>query len=326
MGKLKEEKLSRSREATQDIVEKEFLGFSDVAEDVFNVLLFGGKKVAKKEKLLAGPTESIYQAGEKLKNQLEDLCMYEMANGKVRLMYLVANQSRTDGKMLLRKAGYTGGVYRGQYEGRAQEIFPVIEIVLYWGKSRWKSSRTFQRLFRKKDISEDEWKYVDEMKLHVFEMRHLPEETRALFQSDMRIIADFLAEGKDYISERKIVHKAALIKMIKVLSGDTDVSEVEKWMREQGVREEDEVKVCELFDQYERRGKVQGRKEGEKIGIAKGEKLGMAKGEKLGIEKGESRFARLIQILVDGGRSDDVRRVAVDPDYRKQLYVEANLI
>ena len=277
MRKLKEEKLPRSVEETQDIVEKEFLGFSDVAEDVFNVLLFAGKKVAKKEKLLAGPTESIYQAGEKLKNQLEDLCMYEMANGKVRLMYLIANQSRTDGKMLLRKAGYTGGVYRGQYEGRTREIFPVIEIVLYWGKSRWKSSRTFQRLFRKKGISEDEWKYIDEMKLHVFEMRHLPEETRKLFQSDMRIIADFLAEGKDYFSDRKIVHKAALIKMIKVLSGDTDIGEVEKWMREQGIREEDEVKVCELFDQYERRGRDQGRKEGEKLGMAKGEKLGIAK-------------------------------------------------
>ena len=118
--------------------------------------------------------------------------------------------------------------------------------------------------------------------------------------------------------------------MIKVLSGDTDIDEVEKWMREQGVREEDEVKVCELFDQYERRGRREGEKlgiaKGEKFGLAKGEKLGMAKGEKLGIEKGESRFAKLIQILVDGGRSDDVRRVAVDPDYREQLYVEANLV
>ncbi len=131
-------------------------------------------------------------------------------------MYLVANQSRTDGKMLLRKAGYTGGVYRGQYEGKMPETFPVIEVVLYWGKARWEGSRTFQRLFRKKGISRDEWGYIDEMKLHVFEMRHLPVEVREHFQSDMRIIADFLAEGKGYRSDRKIVHKAALIKMVKV--------------------------------------------------------------------------------------------------------------
>ncbi len=203
-----------------------------------------------------------------------------------------------------------------------------------WGKPRWKGSRTFRRLFRKKGIPEDRWKYIDEMKLHVFEMRHLPEGTRKLFKSDMRIIVDFLAEGKDYRSDRKIVHKAALIRMVKVLSGDMDVGGVEKWMEEQGVREEDEVKVCELFDQYERRGRMQGREEGEKIGIEKGKKLGIAEGEKLGMvkgeakgeAKGESRFAKLVQMLMDSGRNDDVRRVAIDPNYRKQLYMEAKLV
>ena len=301
MGKIVEKKIPVGVEETQDIVEKEFLGFPDIAEDVLNALLFGGKRVAEKEKLLAGPTESIYQGREKLRNQFEDLCMYEMAEGEVSLMYLLANQSRTDGKMLLRKAGYTGGIYRGQYEGRMGETFPVIEVVLYWGKPRWKGSRTLRGLFRKKGICEDKWRYIDEMKLHVFEMRHLPEKTRRLFKSDMRIIADFLAEGEKYCSDRKIVHKAALIKMVKVLSGDMEIGGVESWLEEQGVREEDEVKVCELFDQYERRG----RKEGERLG--------------------ESRLAKLIQMLIDGGRNEDVRRAAVDPVYREQLYVEANL-
>ena len=137
---------------------------------------------------------------------------------------------------------------REQYEGQMPGTFPVIELVLYWGGPRWKSSRSLGRLFRKKELSEEEWEYIDELKLHVFEMRHLPEETRCLFQSDMRIIADFLAEGESYRSDRKIRHKAALIKMIKVLSGDMDIGSVDKWMKEQRIREEDEVKVCELFD------------------------------------------------------------------------------
>lgn len=98
-------------------------------------------------------------------------------------------------------------------------------------------------------------------------MRHLPEEIRKLFQSDMRIVVDFLAEGENYQSDRKIVHKAALVKMMKVLSGDRDVGNVEEWLEEQGIREEDEVTVCELFDQYERRGRA----EGERRGMVKGE-------------------------------------------------------
>lgn len=110
-------------------------------------------------------------------------------------------------------------------------------------------------------------------------------------------------------SDRKIVHKAALVKMIKVLSGDMDVSNVEEWLDEQGISEEDEITMCELFEQYERRGRDQGR----------------AEGERLGMEKGENRFAGLIQLLIDGGRNDEVGRAAADPAYREQLYAEANL-
>ena len=49
--------------------------------------------------------------------------------------------------------------------------------------------------------------------------------------------------------------------MIKVLSGETDTENIEAWMEEQGIREEDEVTVCELFDQYVRQGRTEGRAE-----------------------------------------------------------------
>ena len=60
-----------------------------------------------------------------------------MADGKVNIMYLIANQSKVDKKMLLRKAGYVGGAYREQY-GCSADAFPVIEFVLHWGSVRWK--------------------------------------------------------------------------------------------------------------------------------------------------------------------------------------------
>lgn len=288
-------------EETKDLVEKEFVAFPDIAADVINTLLYQGKRVTEAKNLLAGPTEIIYQGEKKLRTQYEDLCKYELVDGKIRILYLIANQSRTDGKMLLRKAGYTGGIYREEYEGKMPNIFPAIEFVLYWGIPRWKGSRDIRRLFRKRKLFE-EWKYIDELRLHVFEMRYLSEETRKLFQSDMRIVVDFLAEGASYRSNRKIVHTSALIKMIKVLSGDTDIENVEKWMKEQGIGEEAEVTVCELFDQYIR----QGRAEGER--------------------KGENRFAKLVQVLMDDGRTDDLRRVVSDQSYRERLYVEVGLL
>lgn len=285
-------------EERKDTVEKEFIAFPDVAADLINVLLYKGKRVTESKKLLSGSTETIYQGWKKLRSQYEDLCKFELADGKIHVMYLIANQSRTDGKMLLRKAGYTGGVYREQYENKVHNIFPVVEFVLYWGKCRWRSGRDIRKLFPKWEIADDIWEYVDELKLHVFEMRYLPEETRKLFQSDMKIVVDFLAEGNGYRSNRKIVHKAALIKMIRVLSGEADTEDIEKWLEEQGIREEDEITMCELFDQYERRGMERG------------------------IEKG----MELAQMLMDGGRSDDLRRAITDQNYREKLYMETNSI
>ena len=47
-------------------------------------------------------------------------------------------------------------------------------------------------------------------------------------------------------------------------------------MEEQEIREEDEVKMCELFDQYVRQGRV----EGEKIGERRGEERGIKKAKR----------------------------------------------
>ncbi len=129
-------------------------------------------------------------------------------------------------------------------------------IIICIEEIRWRSSRSIRKMFGKKKISEKEWKYVDNLEL---------------FESDMRIVVDFLAEGNGYRSDRKVVHKAALIKMIKVLSGDANVDGIEDWLKEQGIKEEDEVKMCELFDQYERKGRNEGRKQGRREGRKEGE-------------------------------------------------------
>ena len=229
------------------------------------------------------------------------MCKYEMLDGSINLMYLIANQSRVDGKILLRKIGYIGGFYREQYENKMPNLFPVVELVLYWGKAKWKNNCDSRQLFKRRKISETTWKYIDDIRVHMFEMRYLPAEVRELFASDMRIVVDFLAEGNGYRSDRKVKHKAALIKMIRVLSGDkVKDGDVEKWLEECQMKEEDEIKVCELFDQYERRGRIKGKEEG-KI-------------------EGENRLAELMKKLIGSGRNDDLEKIAFDQGYREEMY------
>lgn len=67
-----------------------------------------------------------------------------------------------------------------------------------------------------------------------------------------------------------MIHKAALIKMIKVLSGDYDIEDIEKQLSTMNIKEEEEISVCELFDQYERKGRREGIQEGIREGITQG--------------------------------------------------------
>ncbi len=74
----------------------------------------------------------MYQGRENLRNQLEDVARYEIHDGRVTMQYLFANQTRRDSKMIFRKAGYVGSAYREQYDGKVKDVYPVVEIVLYW--------------------------------------------------------------------------------------------------------------------------------------------------------------------------------------------------
>ena len=78
---------------------------------------------------------------------------------------------------------------------------------------------------------------------------------------------DYLAEGNAYRSDRKVIHKEATIKMLRVLSGDKNVDDTEEILNGLDIAEEDEISMCELFDQYTRRGISQGISQGISKGI-----------------------------------------------------------
>lgn len=201
------ETLSKKSES-KDVTQKNLESFPDVAADILNVFIYGGKQAVQAESLYPAPTETGYAApGSLLRNQLEDVSTYEMQDGKIRVQYLLANQSDVDSRMILRKAGYVGAVYREQYDRKVQDDFPVVSLVLYWGEGYWSKTLSIRDFFRKRDLSKQLWTLVDDCRLHVFEMRNLPPEVRELFRSDMRLVVDYLAEGNSFQSNRPVVHK-----------------------------------------------------------------------------------------------------------------------
>ena len=278
----------------KDLVEKDFVALPDVAADMLNALLFDGEPIINAEELVPAPTETLYfgDSGKRLRNQYEDLAKYEMREGQIQTMYLFANQTLPDSRMILRKAGYIGGAYREQYEEKAAGSYPVIELILYWGEKHWQGPRSISQLYSKHNLSLRSKKYIDNICLHVWEMRHLPQEIRERFSSDMRIVLDYLAEGNSYCSDRPVVHKSALIRMLKVLSGDKDIEDIEKQLETMDIREEDKITVCELFEQYERKGRNEGIQQGRSEGIQQGRSEGIQQGRSEGIQQGRSEGIR----------------------------------
>ena len=232
----------------KDISGKNLEQYADVFSDIVNALLYYGRKVVREENLHPAPTETFYRTSSGWHQQFQDTCMYEYQNEKVYIQYTIENQAEEDAWMILRKAGYEGAVYRGQYGGR--EHFGVVTIVLNWGKKMWNGAADLHEFLSAKDYPDEIMQYIDNQVLHVFNMHHLSSEIRERFKSDMRIVVDYLAEQEKYEpSFQKIKHSEALLFMLESLTGDDRFNKILEQMEDKE-KGKDGITMCELLDRY----------------------------------------------------------------------------
>lgn len=282
----------------KDLSQKHLESYPDVFADIVNALLYQGKRVVLAEELQNAPTETIYESKtRKLRNQFHDISKYVVRENVICAQYTLENETAVKRKTILRKAGYGGAIYREQYDGKSKEVFPVIGLVLYWGKRKWNAPDSLYELLSESVLLQGSKEYIDNIKLHVYEMAHLPKNTRKLFTSDMRIIVDYLAEGKNYVpTKQKICHLEAVALLLQALTGDERYKEILPDMQ-QIEKEKGAVSMCELLDKYENRG----------------------------IEKGMERVNILIRTLIGDGRSGEIQRVVTDKEYQGQLLAKYGL-
>ncbi len=97
----------------------------------------------------------------------------------------------------------------------------------------------------------------------------------------MRIIVDYLAEGKNYIpTKQKINHLEALLLMLKALTGDDRYEEIIP-VAQQQEKEKGAITVCELLDKYENRGMERGIEKGVRVLIETCKELGLSRADTL---------------------------------------------
>lgn len=285
----------------KDLTQKNLENYPDVFADTVNALLYEGEQVLLPQNLQPAPTETLYRGqGGVLRNQFHDVSQYEMRGGRIRVQYTLENETRASSKMILRKAGYEGAIYRNQYEKKKQEIYPVISLILHWGKGKWRTCKSLHELFQRQHLPESTRQCIEDMRLQVYDMRCLSKEQRGRFTSDMRIVVDYLAEGEKYqATNQPILHVEAFLRLMREVSGDL---RYERMISKLEQNKEGEITMCGLLDKYEARG------------IEKG------------VIKGENLLAKLMECLFRDNRMADARLVVTDAEARKRLYREYNLI
>ena len=103
------------------------------------------------------------------------------------------------------------------------------------------------------DLPEGMENFINDYKIHIFEVAYLTEEQVKLFRSDFRIVADYFVQkrkNKKYTPGRKTIrHVDAVLKFMSVMTGDRRFINAQKGKKSGG-----DQNMCEILDQIENRG------------------------------------------------------------------------
>lgn len=264
----------------QDKSEKMFVACRDVFVEIINVLLYQGEKVLTEEAMLPGPTESFYVGQDaEQHSQFQDYSMFEVRRGEVLALYTMENQSRIDGRMPLRCAGYEGAAYRRQYQTETgQSVYPVFCVVLNWSGRPWKTATTIRELIAY-PLPESAEEYLNNNRMHVFDMRFLEKSVRERFEGDVRVVLDYLSDRDSLAARRqKLRNPEEVMRMLYALSEDIRYLESISFMVEEGGRD-----MCDLLDAMENKGIQKGLQEGLQEGLRKGVQVLITTCKELGV-------------------------------------------
>ena len=293
----------------KDITQKNFEAYNDVFSDIVNGTLFDGREVIKPEALVDAIAKSQYKADDNVIHEQErDVAKYWTdKNCYIRLALLgFENQLAIDMDMPLRVIGYDGSSYRdemnqdeivideatGKKHKIRQERYPVVTIVLYFGKTPWKKPL---RLYDVLKISDELKPFVNDYKINLIDVPRLTGEQVEKFTSDFQIIADYfvqLSKNKDYVPKDKIIrHTDSFLKLMSVLTQDNKYVEMGRKIS----HEMEGFNMCKVLDKAEARGEARGKVIGEAMGEARGKAIGEAMGEARG--KAIGALNKTVEIL-----------------------------
>lgn len=179
------------KDKTQKILES----YNDVFADIVNVLLFHGKRIVSEEDLVDQTPLGYYKASGEIHEQERDIAKRWM-NGQIRIAsYGIENQMRMDRNMPVRALAYDVTDLHAQIlKDPDASLRPLVTLVLYYGhERRWGGPRSLKERLTMPSMLEP---FVSDYRMHLFEIAYLTREQVEMFQSDFRIVADYLIQRR----------------------------------------------------------------------------------------------------------------------------------
>ena len=194
---------SEGKMGQPDIVEKYLESYPDVFADIVNVLIFKGEQRIHPEQLSDAEPGGMYKCDGKLHENRRDVAKFVCSNkdGEVDVhiaLIGIENQTNVFYLMPVRCFEYDAANYRKQLTATkdlgkkaSDKVIPIVTLVLYFGKSPWTGPTTLKQCLDKKKYTKEFEPYLNDYKIHVFDIPRLSEKQVDMFQSDFRIAADY---------------------------------------------------------------------------------------------------------------------------------------
>lgn len=308
----------------KDLAEKQLLQWPDVFADISNVNLFQGERILSEENLSVEPTNAVIKMGAgELKEMRSDIHMKYTDHEGI-IFFRIENQSDICNTMPVRDMGYQYAGYQQQIKQRlkdnkkaeispkrysqvlpdGQKLSPVITMVLNYSQKEWKEPTSLKQMLEVPErLREKLEPWLGEYSIHVVNLAQQDEETVAKYQSDFRMVVEYLVSPKGNLlqrwieEKRKVRHPVELADILYTLSKDKRYKIlIRKLSGRTG--KGDGIEMCELIDILESRG----------------------------MEQAYANMNALIQKLTADKRYDDLARSATDRKFQNQLLKEYQII
>lgn len=307
----------------KDVPEKILEDFNDVFADIHNALVFKGRKVLDEKELVPMVTEAFtIRPNGKPRQGNRDIRKADKQHGQYRLICGLENQEGCDNTMPVRVMGYNFAAYEEQIREITeknrqrkkpaitkrihddQRLAPVITTVLYYGNEKWERPLSlYDMLEFPEDLAEEIKPYVADYPINLISLAELTKEERERFQSDFRMVAEYIACGRDMEKFKEIVsenrksikHPKELLAVLDEGKTEEEYRSIVETLMEKNEGEEG-IKMQGFADYY------------------------VNEGIQKGIQRGQERLNKLNLHLISEKRYQDLERAAKDGEYRKELF------